>query len=74
MIHLVEMKFAASRYNITKDYATQLRERRQTFIEDERLTTTPVFTFVTPYGLTKGINSSLVHSEITAEHLFASVK
>lgn len=74
MIHLVEMKFAASRYNITKDYATQLRERRQTFIEDERLTTTPIFTFVTPYGLTKGINSSLVHSEITAEHLFASVK
>lgn len=74
MIHLVEMKFAASRYNITKDYATQLRERRQTFMEDERLTTTPVFTFVTPYGLTKGINSSLVHSEITAEHLFAAVK
>lgn len=66
--------FIAHCYNITKDYAAQLRERRQTFMEDERLTTTPVFTFITPYGLTRGLYSSLVHSELTAEHLFAAVK
>ncbi len=74
MIHLVEMKFAASRYNITKDYAAQLLERRQTFMEDEKISNPPVFTFVTPYGLAQGLNSSLVHSEITAEHLFAAIK
>ena len=70
MIHLVEMKFAESRYTITKDYAAQLRERRMTFMEEEGIQQTPVFTFVTPYGLINGINSGIVHSEITCNHLF----
>ncbi len=74
VIHLVDMKFAGSRYVITTDYAALLRERRQLFMEDEKISSTPVFTFVTPYGLSQGINSSLVHSEITSEHLFATVK
>jgi hypothetical protein len=29
--------------------------------------------FVTPWGLSKGLRSSLVHSEITAKDLFAEV-
>lgn len=74
VIHLVEMKFAGSTYSITKDYAAQLRERRQLFMGSEKISTPPVFTFVTPFGVAHGVNSSLLHSEITAEDLFASLK
>jgi uncharacterized protein len=73
VIHLVEMKFAGNRYTITKDYAMQLHERRQLFMEKENIRNTPVFTFITPYGVSQGINSSLVHSEITADQLFVTI-
>jgi uncharacterized protein len=73
VIHLVEMKFAGNRYTITKDYAMQLHERRQLFMEEENIRNTPVFTFITPYGVSQGINSSLVHSEITADQLFVTI-
>lgn len=74
MIHLVEMKFASARFSITKDYAAHLRERRMTFMTEERVTHTPVITFITPYGVAQGTNSGIVHSEITSEQLFAPLK
>ncbi|MCQ2127628.1 MAG: AAA family ATPase [Bacteroidaceae bacterium] len=73
MIHLVEMKFASARYSISKDYAAQLRERRMTFMEDEKIAQAPVITFITPYGISNGANSGIVHSEITSEQLFAHI-
>ena len=73
IIHLVEMKFSNGRFVISKDYAAHLRERRMTFMEDEGISQSPVFTFITPYGISKGANSSLIHSEITATQLFERV-
>ena len=73
IIHLVEMKFSEIPYNITKAYGQTLLERKSLFMELTGISRGIVFTFVTPKGLSKGLHSSLVHSEITAKNLFAEI-
>lgn len=74
IIHLVEMKFSEIPFVITKAYGQQLLERKSLFMEITGVARGTVLTFVTPRGLANGTNTSLVHSEITARHLFAEVE
>jgi hypothetical protein len=74
IIHLVEMKFSETPYNITKAYEQQLIERKSLFMEITGVARGTVITFVTPRGVSKGTHSSLIHSEITAKGLFAEVE
>lgn len=74
IIHLVEMKFSETPYNITKAYEQQLIERKSLFMEITGVTRGTVITFVTPRGVSKGTHSSLIHSEITAKSLFAEIE
>ena len=73
IIHLVEMKFSEKLYNITKDYAARLRERKDLFMDVTGITRGPVLTFITPKGVAKGAHSSIVHSQLTARDLFAEL-
>ena len=71
IIHLVEMKFAESKYSITKDYANRLQERKALFMEQTKIMRGAVLTFVTPSGIAQNSNSGIVHSKITSKDLFA---
>ena len=73
IIHLVEMKFSESPFVITKDYEQRLRDRKNLFMEVNKLQRGPVHTFITPMGIARGIHASLVHSQLTAKDLFASL-
>ncbi len=70
IIHLVEMKFSESPFVIKKDYEERLRARKALFMEVEGISRGPVHTFVTPNGLSKGMHSSIVYSQLTAKDLF----
>ena len=74
IIHLVEMKFSEVPFTITKAYEQRLLERKGLFMELAGVARGVVLTFVTPCGLSKGLRSSLVHSEIVAKDLFAEVE
>ena len=74
IVHLVEMKFSETPFVITKAYEQHLLERKSLFMELTGVARGAVITFVTPRGLSKGLHSSLVHSEITAKKLFAEVE
>ena len=70
IIHLCEMKFSKSEYRISEDYERQLRHRMGIFIESTKTRLSPVFTFVTTFGIAKGMHNSIVHSEVRMEDLF----
>jgi Holliday junction resolvase-like predicted endonuclease len=70
MIHLCEIKFSQSVYNITKEYEEKLRERQALFIAKTKTKKSVVNTFITTFGLGEGKHHSLVHSEITMDELF----
>ena len=73
IVHLVEMKFAANVYSINKDYAQRLSERKDLFSQVTGISRGAVITMITPKGLAEGKHSSLVHSQLTARHLFAQL-
>jgi hypothetical protein len=58
---------------ISKDYEQQLRDRKALFMEMTGISHGVVHTFITPNGVSKGAHSSLVHSQLTAEELFATL-
>jgi len=68
--NLVEMKFAREEYEITKDYAARLSERRSTFASVTGVAHGLIDTFVTPKGVKRGVNSANVMSQVTARQLF----
>lgn len=68
--NLVEMKFARTEYEMTKDYAMRLNERRNTFSEVTGVTHGLIDTFVTPKGVKRGVNSTGIMSQVTAHGLF----
>ena len=71
IIHLVEMKFSERPFTITKDYEQRLRDRKDLFMDITGITRGPVLTFITPKGVTRGTHSAIVHSQLTAQDLFA---
>ncbi len=73
IIHLVEMKFSEASYNVTKEYEDKLQQRKALFIEATGTTHNVVLTFITPSGVSRGIHSSFIHSQLTSKHLFASL-
>lgn len=73
IIHLVEMKFSEASYNVTKEYEDKLQQRKALFIESTGTTHNVVHTFITPSGVSRGIHSSFIHSQLTSKHLFASL-
>lgn len=73
IIHLVEMKFSENPFVIRKDYEELLKTRKSLFMEITDITRGPVLTFITPMGLSQGLHSSFVHSQLTAKHLFANL-
>ncbi|MBR1726840.1 MAG: ATP-binding protein [Muribaculaceae bacterium] len=73
IVHLVEMKFATNTYSISKDYAARLLERKELFSEVSGIGRGAVITMITPKGLTAGKYTSLIHSQLTAKHLFAQL-
>lgn len=52
-INLCECKFYNTEFSITKDYASKLRSRRQTFIESTKTKKTVFNTLITSYGVVK---------------------
>jgi hypothetical protein len=73
IVHLCEMKFSESLYNITKDYETRLRERLNIFKVKTKTKKMVVHTFITTYGVGEGKHHSIVHSEVTMDDLFVKV-
>jgi len=69
-VHLCEMKFSASPYIITSDYAEKIRNRMSLFKEKTKSTSSPLCTFVTTFGVSKGANYSVVNKELLSEDLF----
>lgn len=70
VIHLCEMKFSASEYTITADYADKLRHRQGLFMSENKIKHGVVYTFITPYGVSKGKYYGMLHSELTLKDLF----
>lgn len=68
--HLCEFKFSSGEYVITSDYAQKLRERLGIYRSQTKTRDTLLTTFVTPFGVNKGKNYSIVQSEITLDQLF----
>ena len=66
-------EFSETPYTISKEYEEKLKARRNLFMEMAVVKCGAVITFVTPAGVSQGIHSSIVHSQLTAKHLFADV-
>lgn len=73
IVHLVEMKFSEGPYIISKEYEEKLKARRNLFMEMTGIRRGAVMTFITPSGVAQGLHSSIVHSQLTARHLFADI-
>ena len=73
MIHLCEMKFCETPYEIKKNYAETVSKRKEVFMNVNNVERGVVITFVTPKGIKSGVHSSIVHSSVTAEDLFATL-
>lgn len=70
IIHLCEMKFCQGEYRITAEYEKKLRDRLELFREKTRSKKNLVQTFVTTFGVARGIHSGIVHSEVLLDGLF----
>ena len=57
-----------------KNYEQRLQERKRLFMEVTGTTHGPVYTFITPFGVARGLHSSFIHSQLTTADLFANVK
>lgn len=73
-IHLCEMKFSTTPFIITKEYEMRIRERMAIFLEETRTSRTLLSTFVTTFGVSPGIHSGVVQSEVTLDDLFEPSK
>lgn len=69
-INLCEIKFASDLYTIDKDYAAELRLKKDTFIEQTRTRKSIFLTLITTYGLKKVREFGVVDVEITLKSLF----
>ncbi len=68
--HLCEFKFSQGEFVITSSYAQKLRERIEIFRSQSKTRDSLLITFVTPFGVQKGKNYSVVQSNITLDQLF----
>jgi uncharacterized protein len=68
-INLCEMKFSTTPYVISAEYEQHVRDRIALFREKTKTTKSLVSTFVTTFGVARGIHRSIVQKEITAKDL-----
>jgi len=69
-VHLCEMKFSTTPYTLTSDYARKIRYRTALFKEMTKSTSSPLCTFVTTFGVNRGIHYSVVNNELQSDDLF----
>lgn len=74
IVHLCEMKFSTDLYGITTAYEMKLRERMSRFRMATKCKKAIVHTFVTTYGVANAQCKSIVHSQVTMDHLFQPTK
>lgn len=70
-INLCEIKFTNDGFVIDKNYASQLRAKKNIFIEKTESKKSIFLTLITPYGV-KAAESGLVDIELTMNDLFGS--
>lgn len=70
-VNLCEMKYSDYEYEITSKYNKELRMRKETFRTITRTRNSIHLTFVTPWGIKKSPNSSIVDQSIVLEQLFS---
>ncbi len=70
VINLCEMKYSTGRYEVTKDYAEWMSERRELFRKDTVTNKTLHLTLVSPYGVVLGKNTAVLQNVITMDGLF----
>ena len=69
-IHLCEIKFTTESFTITKEYEMKLRDRMSLFRNSTKTNKSLFTTFITTFGINKGIHSGIVQSEIMLDDLF----
>lgn len=72
VINLCEMKFAKGHFAISEAYEETVRNRMQLFREKTKTVKSIMCTFVTTFGVAKGMHQGVVDSEVVAEDLFAT--
>lgn len=69
-INLCEMKFSEDEYSINKDYDKVLRNKIVRFQEETKSRKSIQLTFVSSYGLKKGMYAGVVQNEVVLDDLF----
>lgn len=70
VVNLCEMKFSRGEYNITRDYARKLTERRELFREVTETRAALHLTMVTTFGVKQNAYSSVIQNEVTMDEMF----
>ena len=70
IINLCEMKFSITPFTVNSDYEKEIQNRIQIFKEKSKTRKALVSTFITTYGVAKGIHNGVVEQEIIADDLF----
>lgn len=71
-VNLCEMKYAATEFTVTSQYAATLTARRELFRAQTHTRKALFLTMVTPYGLTPNEYAATVQQSLTLDHLFMS--
>jgi len=71
VVNLCEIKYAQSEFEITKEYADDLRHKTQAFLAETKTRLTPFPTLITMYGLKPGGHANAVRTVLTMDALFA---
>lgn len=74
IIHLCEMKFSNERFIITKEYEEELRDKMTIFRQETKTTKMLNLTFVTAFGVAKGVHAGIVQSQVIIDDLFEAIK
>jgi hypothetical protein len=73
-INLIEIKFSNGSFTINKNYAGQLRQKRQVFRDVTKTAKNVFLTFLTTHGITNNkYSKELVQKEITTTSLFQEI-
>lgn len=70
-INICEMKFSEGEFAIGKDYDMVLRNKIARFMEETKNRKSIQLTFVTSYGVKKGMYAGIVQNEVVLDDLFA---
>ena len=70
VINLCEIKYSDCRFELTKDYADWMKQRRELFREKTGTNKTIHLTLITPNGLVHGKHSPTVQSTVNMDDLF----